>query len=516
MSIADRLGFGAVSVMAIQGAVRDETKIGAAGTAFHAYDGSMRSIAILGGGLSGLSIAHFAKAKRSDVAVSIFEAEPQPGGKIGTESRDGFLVERGPNGIFDAKPHGVALCKQLGLGEKLVAGSDGSRKNRYVFVGEKLHAMPGGPLALLKTPLLSIGGKLSLLAEPLKRKHRFTEDGSDESVAAFARRRFGREAADVFIDALVTGVHAGDPERLSAASAFPRMVGFERESGSVVRGAMRASKTRRAEQLARGETPSPQRMWSFAGGLGTLIDALRDSLVGSLQVGRAAKSLRKVEGKWSVEFDGGGSWTGDAIVLTCPAPQQAELLEATDPALARFVSEIRYASVDVVALGYRDADAPLRPDGFGYIAPQRTRRDLLGVQWCSSIFPGRAPPGFVLWRALCGGANRPDIAAWSEDELKRRVHAELKLSMGVAAEPVFSRAIRWPQAIPQYKVGHAARLTIIDRQAAKHPGLVLGGNAFRGVAINDCIEQGELIADRLLAAFDQGKANAEASSLQGA
>ncbi|MEO2088458.1 MAG: protoporphyrinogen oxidase, partial [Gemmataceae bacterium] len=177
---------------------------------------------------------------------------------------------------------------------------------------------------------------------------------------------------------------------------------------------------------------------------------------------------------------------------------QADVLREFDPALAAEVGAIRYNAIAVVALGYREADAPNRPDGFGYIAPQNTRRDVLGVQWCSSTFPDRAPPGFVLWRALCGGGSRPDVAALPDAELLRAVHAEMGVAMGVTGEPAFTRVVRWSRAIPQYEVGHPQRVDRIDGLAARHRGLVLGGNAYRGVAMNDCVEQADAVATRVI------------------
>jgi oxygen-dependent protoporphyrinogen oxidase len=185
-------------------------------------------------------------------------------------------------------------------------------------------------------------------------------------------------------------------------------------------------------------------------------------------------------------------------VLACPAYEQAELLAELDAPLADEVAGIPYNRIAVVALGYRQSDCPTAPDGFGYIAPQNTRRDVLGVQWCSSIYPDRAPPGFVLWRALCGGVHRAEMVDWDDDTLARAVHAEIRAAMGVTGDPVFHRVVRWPAAIPQYVLGHLDRVARIEAAAAKHHGLFLTGNAYRGVAMGDCAEQGERVAARVL------------------
>ena len=454
----------------------------------------MKRVVIVGGGLSGLAAAFRIRQAHPEYNLTLLEAASRLGGNVGSERTDGFLVERGPNGLFDAKPHAVQLCRDLGIGDRLVPASEGARKNRFLFLNGKLRRLPGDPLGLMVSPVLSLGGKLRLLPEPFRKRP--ADAPEDESVAAFARRRFGREAADVFVDALVTGIHAGDPERLSMTAAFPRLPQFEREYGSVFRGFLRSAKERRRAAVARGETPAPPRMWSFRDGLQVLINALGERLGDVTRTGVSVSRLSRNGGGWVVE-SAGERWAADVVVLTTPAPHQADLLTPLDARLSELVGGIRYAPVNVAVLGYREQDAPVRPDGFGYIAPQNTRRDVLGVQWCSSIFPDRAPPGFVLWRALAGGVNRPDVTALPDDEFLKVVHRELTATMGVTGEPAFARVVRWPRAIPQYELGHPARVAEIMRLADVHPGLILGGNAYHGVAMNDCCEQAEAITRRV-------------------
>jgi oxygen-dependent protoporphyrinogen oxidase len=184
-------------------------------------------------------------------------------------------------------------------------------------------------------------------------------------------------------------------------------------------------------------------------------------------------------------------------VLTCPAYQQALMLAAVDAELAQRIDEIPYNGVVVIGLGYQREDVPGSLDGFGFIAPQRTRRDLLGVQWCSSIFPGRAPAGAVLLRAICGGWHRRDLLGWDDERLFEAVRGELRQAMGIVAAPFFREIIRWERAIPQYHVGHLERVAWVEERLGRHPGLFLGGNAYRGVALNDCTEQGAVMAGRV-------------------
>ncbi|HEY1190466.1 MAG TPA: protoporphyrinogen oxidase, partial [Gemmata sp.] len=236
-------------------------------------------------------------------------------------------------------------------------------------------------------------------------------------------------------------------------------------------------------------------------------DALAAQVGSGLRCGARVEAVSEAAGvaPWTVHGQSGYTWSADAVVLACPSYEQAGIVAELNPELSAEMAAIPYNRIAVVALGYRADHCPGKHDGFGYIAPQNTRRDLLGVQWCSSIFPDRAPQGFVLWRALCGGVHRADQVEWPDDQLARAVHAELKLAMGVTGDPVFRRIIRWPNAIPQYVLGHLERVARIDALAARHPGLFLTGNAYRGVAMADCVEQAEAVAAKVALHLQQAK-----------
>ncbi len=457
----------------------------------------MPHVVVVGGGLTGLTVAFRLKQLAPDAAVTVLEPRDLPGGNIRTEVHRGFRVEGGPNGFLDRTPAVPNLVRDLGLSDRLLAASDGSRKNRYVFVGNKLRKLPGGPFGLLTTPLLSLRGKWNLISEPWRKT---PPPNTEETVQEFVTRRAGKEAADIFADALVTGIHGGDPAMLSVAAAFPRLPVMEREAGSVVRGFMRAAKRRNRDAKERGDpVPGPMKMWSFREGLSVLVDALHEQLEGAVKCGQSVESVSEAASvaAWTVHGTNGRTWSADAVVLACPAYEQAAILDDLDALLADEIGAIPYNRIAVVALGYREDHCPGRHDGFGYIAPQNTRRDVLGVQWCSSIFPDRAPQGFVLWRALCGGVHRAEQVEWDDERLGRAVHEEIKLAMGVTGEPVFRRIVRWPNAIPQYVIGHLDRVARIDTLAAKHAGLFLTGNAYRGVAMADCVEQAEVTAAKV-------------------
>ena len=453
----------------------------------------MSQVIVVGGGISGLAVAHRLQQIAPGVTITVLEQGQRPGGKIWTERTQGFQIEVGPNGFLDTKPSTAALCREVGLGDRLIPASKAAAKNRYLFLNGQLRPLPAGLRDFVQSDLLSWRGKIGLLLE------RFRGRGAgdnDESIDAFARRRAGNEVADVLADALVTGIYAGDARLLSMRAAFPRLVDLERQYGSVLKGLARVARQRRAEAAARAEPyQRPGKMWSFRQGLRVLIETLIERLKQPPVYGVNVRgAYAAAESGWRVQGDGQDAWMADAVVLACPAYQQAAILSDLDVELARLIEQIPYNRVAVVALGYRRDDVPSSLDGFGYIAPQRTRRDVLGVQWCSSIFPERAPAGMCLLRAMCGGWHRAEVAGWDEPRLVRAVREDLRQAMGIQAEPVLHHVISWDRAIPQYVVGHLERVARIEERAARHAGLFLGGNAYHGVALNDCTEQGERLA----------------------
>lgn len=454
----------------------------------------MPRILVVGGGISGLTIAYRLQQLLPIADIEVWEANQRLGGAVWTETENGFTIEHGPNGFLDNKSSLLNLAHELGLGPRLIPGSEAARKNRFLFVNQRLQQLPGGLGSLFTTPLLSWPGKFRMLAEPLVHRR----NSKMESVAAFATRRFGREAAEVFIDPLVTGIHGGDPALLDVRSAFPRLADWEAKFGSVLRGVIQSRRQRKREALQQGSAVTPQRMWSFPNGLREVIEALTGKLNIPPRRDLPVSRIHRSENTWSIHGAEKAPHFCDCVVLACPAPQQAKLIAPFESRLSELIGEIAYNRIAVVALAFRESDVPNRPDGFGFIAPQRTGRDILGAQWCSSIYPNRAPNGLALWRVLCGGWNRPEVVDWPDDQLLRAVRQELQLAQGVVASPVMSKIIRWPQAIPQYLVGHPEKLQAIDRLTAKHPGLFLAGNAYRGIALNDCVENADRVANAVV------------------
>ena len=453
-------------------------------------------VVIVGAGISGLACAYhivrLARQRGTAARVTLLEQNSRPGGRVWTDRVQGFSIETGANGFLDSKRSTLQLCEELGLGGELIPARP-EAKNRYLFWQERLHKLPGGLAELLRSRLLSVRGKLRLFSEVLIRPRR---DLTDESVHQFARRRIGQEAAEVLVDAMVTGIHAGDPELLSAPAAFPRMVQLEREYGSLLRAIAQLRKKSREDPPPRPEPAGSNvsgpggTLWSIRSGMGRLIETLAQVCGAQLVTGVQVSNIRPTQKRdWLVQAEGQDRWSADALVLACPSFMQAQLTEALDPELAKLLAGIAYTSVVVVALGYRRSDLPGSLDGFGYLVPQRLRRDVLGVLWSSSIFDGRAPHGMVQLRVLCGGWNRPEIVGWADDRIVRAVRDELRYTMHLDAPPALVHIVRWPQAIPQYHLGHLERVAAIEQRRRQFPKLYLTGNSLRGVSVNDCTEE---------------------------
>lgn len=459
----------------------------------------MSRIAIIGGGISGLALAYHLEQRLRTTEVLVLESAGRVGGTIQTEEVAGYRVERGPNGFLDSKPTTLNLARELDLNDQLLAASESAGKNRFLFLRDRLHRLPSGPLSLLFSSVLSWRSKWALLTE---RYRRTPPPTGEESFASFVSRRVNPEIASTLADAFVTGIFAGDSTLLSVQAAFPRLAEYEREHGSIVKGFIAAARARRQAAAAEGKPyQRGGKMWSFVSGLGTLVDRLRERLRSTPRTGvevRAVIPRLDGSGGYRVLAAGNDLWDVDRVVLACPAYRQAEILADLDSNLAGLIAEIPYNRVVVAALGYAARDVRMSLDGFGYLTPGRERRDILGVQWCSSIFPGqRAPRDTVLLRAMCGGWHRPEMVDWSDEQLLSALRAELARTMKIEAAPVFHRLIRWERAIPQYNIGHLDRLVKIDAAVARHPGLYLAGNSYRGVAMNDCVENASLLAERI-------------------
>jgi len=433
-------------------------------------------VVVIGGGITGLSLAFTleeeARARGADVDVTLFDAGA-PGGHARTIREDGFLVEGGPNGFLDREAATRQLVKALGLESELVEARP-EAKRRFIVRNGRLCAVPDSPRSLLTTGALTWRGKIRLLAEPFAAG---PPAGVDETVYEFSRRRIGREAAEMLVDAAVAGISAGDSHALSVRSQFPMMVDMERDHGSLIR----AMIARRRQ----GKKPAP--LVSFRGGMATLTGALTDTLGARVRSNTAVRSIAPRGDSWIVNTRQGDAVTADRIVLAVSARVAAELVRGFDADLRESLLRIPYSGINLVALAYRKQDVPRPLDAYGYLVTRPEGLATLGVVWESSLFPGRAPDDMALLRVFLGGAREPDVAGLREADALAIARDELRHVMGIAAEPVRVWDFRWPSAIAQYTVGHDERVAAIRAAVAKHPGLDVCGTSYDGVSFNNAI-----------------------------
>ena len=451
-------------------------------------------VAVVGGGITGLTVAHALLTRAPGTTVVLLEATDRLGGTIATEHTGGFVIETGADAFLTEKPWALDLCDRLGMAERLVGTREGDRRTYVVHAG-RLVPLPEGFMllaptnlwALAASPLFSWRGKLRMALD-LVLPRRSGEQ--DESLGAFVRRRFGREALERVAEPLLGGIYTGDVEQLSLAATMPRFRELERRDRSLILG-LRATSAVRAAGARYALFAAP------ADGMETLVATLARRLPeGVVRLRAPVTTLARESGQWRL-VAGGASLSADVLVLAAPAPAASAFLAPCDPTLGRLLGAIHYASSATVSLGYRAVDVPaLR--GLGFVVPARERRALLACTYSSRKFAGRAPEGFELLRTFVGGVRRPELAALDTDALITTVRGELRDLLGITAAPVLTRVRHHAHAMPQYTIGHFERVAEIEQRAAGASGLVLAGAAYRGVGIPDCVRSGEAAAETAL------------------
>ena len=439
---------------------------------------------VVGGGLAGLSAAW--SLSRSGGDVEVLEASGRPGGVVRTERRSGFLLELGPNTVRPTAPlwH---LVSALGLSGEAVFADP--RAARYVDFSGELHLLPMRPTALLRSRLLSTSGKWRLVTESFRR----SAPVDNESVADFVRRRLGPEAAERLVEPFVAGVFAGSASRLSVAAAFPRLARWERESGSLLLGAL--ADRRRTPTPA---VPLPRGLLSFREGLETLPRAIAVALGGAFRPGAAVTAVApKTGGGWTAHL-GAERREADRIVLAVPAHAAARLVQGFAPDAAAALSAIPHPPLAILHLSW-PAAALRRPlDGFGHLVCPDPARRILGAVWSSSLFAGRAPSGRVLLTVFLGGTRDPDAASLTDDALTAAAARDLEAEGLVRGDPDRVLVTRWEEAIPQYEQGHEGRLATLAAAEGRWPGLTFLGNYRGGVSVGEVVASGLAAAASLL------------------
>jgi len=453
----------------------------------------MKSVAVIGGGITGLTAAF--RLEQKGIPVVLYESGGRVGGVIESIREGGYLAEFGPNTLLETSPHIMELIRAAGLEERCWH-SDPRAENRYLVRGRKTIAMPGGLFGFLRTPLFSTASKFALFKEPFVPRW---NNAHEESVAELVVRRLGRDFLNYAIDPMVAGVYAGNPARLSVVHAFPKLYELEQKYGSLIKGQIFGAR----ERKRRAEVSKQNaKKISFDDGLQVLPDGLRARLRGPVHLSaRVGSVARGIDGGWSVAWqspDGGHSQEHSAVLYSGTAHQLAELQFGGQPTIdTKPFAAVRYPPVASVVLGFRRGDVSHPLDGFGALIPKCEGFNILGTLFSSSLFARRAPEGFVTLTSYVGGERNPDLAFKSEDELVDLVCRDLRVLFGVSGGPTYRRCTLYAKAIPQYEVGYGRFKDLMARMEADAPGFFIAGNFRNGISLSDSLLSGWNTADRI-------------------
>ncbi|HLB92342.1 MAG TPA: protoporphyrinogen oxidase [Terriglobales bacterium] len=462
----------------------------------------MKRIAIIGGGISGLSAAYTLEEKRQSgtpVQYALFESSPRLGGVLLTDRVDGCLIEAGPDSFLTEKPWAADLCRKVGLGDQLVGSNDADRKT-YILVKGKLVELPDGLMFMvatkimptLRSPLFSVRTKLRMAAEWFHLPHKTAED---ETVAQMVERHYGPEMVELLADPLLSGVYGGEASQLSARAVLPRFTDMESKHGSLGRAVLSASK----KMGAVATTPPRPVFTSLKNGMQQMVNALVANLdARSLLTSAPVQSLIPQNNGWTV-CAGYQTDHFDAIIIATPAQAAASVLASADDDLSRELGEIRYSSSVTVTLGYDEKVRASLPPGFGFLVPRGAGHRMLAATFVHNKFSYRAPANRALIRCFLGGTRDEEILQASEEEILRIVRGELRQIISLNAEPLFARVYKWKSAMAQYVVGHLERLQRIEVLRQKLHGLALAGNGYGGIGVPDCVRSGAEAAGKILA-----------------
>jgi len=463
----------------------------------------MKHIAIIGGGISGLSAAFTIEEKRqsgTSVQYVLFESSPRLGGVLVTDRVDGCLVEAGPDSFLTEKPWAADLCRKIGLGDQLIGSNDSERKT-YIVARGKLVVMPDGLMFMVPTkimptvfsPLFSLRTKMRMAAEWFHPPRKASED---ETVAEMVERHYGPEMVELLADPLLSGVYGGLASELSVRAVLPRFADMESKHGSLGRAMLEARK----KMGAPASVPARPLFTSLKEGMQQMVDALVARLdANSLKTSSLVQSVIRQDNGWTV-CAGYQSDQFDAVIVATPAHVASAVLQAANENLSRDLGEIVYSSSVTVTLGYDEKVRRSLPPGFGFLVPRSEGHRVLAATFVHNKFPHRAPENRALVRCFLGGARDEEILDSSEDQILEIVRGELRQIIGIAldAEPLFARVYKWKSSMAQYSVGHLERLQRIESLRQKLPGLALAGNGYNGIGVPDCVRSGTEAAGKIL------------------
>lgn len=443
-------------------------------------------VVVIGAGISGLSCAY--RLFQLGLPVTVLESEARVGGLIGTVEQEGFLFETGPQS-FQGTDSVLDVIRDIGLENHLEQADP--RAPRYVLRNGKLEKIPMSPQAILGSSLLGLGSRWRVATEALRRT---TPPSEEESVAQFVRRKFGHEILEYLVSPFVSGVYAGDPEKLSLRAAFPTVDEWERTYGSVLRG---AGKSRSSKPASQGPPP----LCSFDRGMAMLPAQLAAKVGESVLTNARVDSISKTgdsTAPYRIQFTRNGrteNLDARAVVLATPSYVAARLLETIAGELSRSLSGIAYTGVAVVGTAYHAKQVGSVLDGFGVLIPRAEKVRTLGIVWNSSLFPGRGGEGRVLLSSFVGGATDPDILAMSDEAILATVRDDSAKLLKITGQPIVSRLWRHPKALPQYNLGHGFTVEAVRAAERSTPGLYFSGNYLEGPSIGKCMDSGTRTGD---------------------
>ncbi len=451
-------------------------------------------IAIVGGGIAGLATAFWLEHDHGIEDIVVLESSNRPGGKMWSVSDGDHILEWGPQGFLDNAPDTLELVRAAGLGDHLVRASRNS-SDRFIVRKGKLRRIPLSPPAFMVSGVLGIGARLRLLGEPFARKG--TDD--EESVFDFARRRIGKGAASILVDAMVTGIYAGDSTQLSLPATFPKMAAMEAEFGSLTRAMIAKRRAARRTGTASGGPSGPSgTLTTFREGMGELPRTIAQRLGDRLILAAPVRSILRRSGDFLLRGDG-FDVTAATVIVAAPAYAASAMLTELAPAAVEPLRSIPTAPITVVMDTFAGRMAFGRPvTGFGFLVPGTEPFGILGCLYCHGIFPGQAPPDHLLLRTMLGGARDPGAFDLTDEATRERVHSVLSRLFGRAATPARSWIIRHPRGIAQYTLGHLDRVQAATA-AAEAAGVFLTGSFYYGVSTNDCIREARTTAAKAVA-----------------
>lgn len=465
-------------------------------------------VAIVGGGISGLSTAWYLQKQSAeqqiDLSYTVLEKSDRWGGKIHTDVVDSddaqpFVVEGGPDSFLTQKPWAFQLAQELGVEDRLI-GTNDEQRQVYVVIRGKPVPLPEGVLLIVPTkfmpfvlsPLISPLGKLRMgldLFIPAKK------DDEDETLAQFITRRLGREALDKIAEPLMSGIYNADAYEQSIMATFPRFRAIEKQHGSLIRG-MLTSMRKRATASVSSTAPKRSAFMSLQGGTNELVDALVPQLTGDLRLKTSVQQIKQVgDNRYQLHLDDETTLDADVVIMTSPAFVTSQLVRGISPVAADTLDTIRYVSTGTITLAFKKSDVARPLNGFGLVIPSSENLPINAITVSSTKFNHRAPDDSMLMRVFFGGSRSPESMQLDDESLLAMVREQLRMMLGIEAEPLFHRIYRWWNANPQYDIGHLER---VDRIESSLPdGLYVTGSAYRGVGMPDCVHQSQQTVDKV-------------------